>query len=307
MIKTSFLTTEYQKFTRDTSAANLTAGKERINHHYTFLLAEANNYVVERTKYSILKEDQRSYLLSPDYIQMKTVRVKNSAGDWIPVDEVVSLNKWHARTTSSTRQASVPTGWIIINEQGNLHLEVDPLPDADGNLASPNLELVYEGYQDDLTFPADYTTGTIDLTNGSAAVVGSSTVFAASHVGRFLKPTNGKYWYEIKLRNSDTSATLVNYFQETTITGSGYTIAEMMRLPREFHYTPIWGAVWDYYMPINQKKADEFKNRYLNELNALRAKYQKKTKGAVIPGIPVNTPGSWVPRNYPRSVITRIS
>lgn len=307
MIKTSFLTTEYQKHTRDVSAANLVSGKARIDHHYTFLLAESDNYIVERTKYGILKDGQRSYLLPPDYIQMKTIRVKNSAGDWIPLTEIPSLDRWQAITTSSTHETDVPELWTVINEQGRLYFELHPLPNADGDLESPNLEIVYEGYQDRLLFPADYSTGTIAITNGSASVALTDGVFPAGSVGRFILPTDGKYWYEIKTRTSDTAAVLVNYFQETTITAQGFTIAEMMRLPAEFHMTPVWGAVWDYYMSNNAKKANEYKSRYLNELTALRAKYQKKSKGAVIRGIPVRTQNPGVPRNYPRTTITRIS
>lgn len=302
-LKTSQMVNEYKLFTRDSTAENVAVGKIRMNHYYAFLLSEANNYVVEKTKIGNLKDGQRSYLFPPDYYKIKTVRVLID-NQWHPLELVWSLEKWHMYTmrTGASAEGSIPERAIVINEQGNVHLELDPIPNAD---LSNALEIVYEGYQDALYFPDDYTTGTISITNGAAGVTGSGTTFTSAMVGRFLQPTSGKFWYDIKSYVSATSIALVNYFQESTILGSGYTIAELPRLPVEFHYTPVYGAVADYYRPNNAAKAKEFDALYARDLIMLQKKYQSKTKGRVQPGRIVNS-GSIFPRvpwNYPNQLI----
>lgn len=298
-VPTSTLLAEYKRFTRDVSTENDTIGKLRINHYYGYLLSEANNYVTERTKYGDSKIGQRSYKLPPDYIKMKTVRFK--LGDvWHEVEEVVSLEKWHAITGVATR-GSIPYHWILINEQGHMSMEFDPIPDANG---TDNIEVIYEGFQDPLIFPTDYTTGTLAISQGSSAVVGTGTTFTSAMKDRFLQFTNGKYWYEIFSYTDATHITLVGYFQEDTVSGVGYTIAELPRLPSEFHYTPVYAAVRDYYLATNADKAADFEKLYARDLILLQRKYQSKSKGAVTRGIPVNSIfGTRIPRNYPNSLI----
>lgn len=302
-IKTSTMVDEYKVFTRDATAENVATGKIRMNHHYAFLLSEANNYVVEKTKIGNLKDGQRSYLFAPDYYKIKTVRVLID-NQWHPVELIWSLEKWHQYTmrTGASAEGSIPERAIVINEQGNLHLELDPIPNAD---VANALEIVYEGYQDSLYFPDDYTTGTIAINNAAAGVTGSGTTWTSSMVGRFLQPSGGKFWYDIKSFVSTTSIALVNYFQEASISGSAYTIAELPRLPVEFHYTPIYAAVADYYRPNNAEKAKQFDQLYARDLIMLQNKYKSKTKGRVQPGRRIGT-GSIFPRvpwNYPNQLI----
>lgn len=300
-VPTSTLNSEYQLHTKDSSTGNIATGKTRMNYYYTVLLGEADNYVVERTKYAKAKQNQRGYLLPPDYIKMKTIRWKESSTIWTPIVEIKSLDKWN-EITSIIRTSSIPDYWFIFNEQGNLHMELDPIPNADA--AANNIEIIYQGYQDPITFPTDYTTGTVTINQGEASVVGSGTSFASSMIGRFLQISGGKYFYEVKSVTDTTHLTLVNHFQESSVSGGSYAIQEVPRLPAEFSYAPLWGAVMDYYLPKDAKKAKEYENKYLRDLALLRQRYRSKTKGAVTPGRPVSPgQGNTVPRNYPNSLI----
>lgn len=295
-IPTSELLIEYQKLTRDTSAANIIVGKRRINHYYTLLLSESNNHVIERTKYGTSKDGQRAYLLPPDYIFMKRVRIYLN-GEWHLLIEVKNLDEWSRRTVVAV-EVSIPTHWMVINEQGQMRLEIDGIPNADG--AEDNIEIIYQGYQDRLLFPDDYTTGIVSIVKKTATVNGrNGSVWTSAMVSRFLQIENGKYWYDIKRVPGTNQITLVNSFQEEDVTDGNYRIAEGMRLPEEYEYTPLWGAVADYYKATNTLKAKTFSQDYVSELTALRSKYQKKTMGAVTPGIRVGTRISGVPRNYP--------
>lgn len=92
----------------------------------------------------------------------------------------------------------------------------------------------------------DYVTGTIAITNNSQTVTGTGTTFTASMVGRFLVETDTAsppnptgQWYKISGFTSTTEITLQNYYQETTLSGASFIIAETPELPEEIHpYIP---------------------------------------------------------------------
>lgn len=299
---TSTLISIYQKKSKDSTAANIVDGKEAMNYHYRQILSLADNWVNERTKYGNSKENQRSYLLPPDYLYMKQVRFK-SGNDWHPLTEVKTMDEWHY-LTNSNRYVTIPDFYFVFNEQGNMYIELDGIPDADG---SQNIEIVYEGFQNRLVFPDDVSSpGTVAINNGESTITGSSTTFASSYVGRFIRPTDAKHWYEIKTYTSTTVMVLVNYFQETSITGKGYLIAEIPRLPPGFGKTPLWGALMDYWQLENKNNYAMYKQLYDQDVALIRAKYQKKTKGSVVPGAPVGRRHPRSPINYPNSLLSRL-
>lgn len=301
-VPTSDLIAEYKKKTKDSTAANEADGKEKMNYYYRQLLSLADNWINERTKYGNSKQNQRSYLLPPDYLYMRSVRFKQGT-QWYPVTEVKTLDEWHY-LTQTPHYVTIPDRYFIFNEQGNMYIEFNGIPDADG---TQNIEVVYEGFQNRLTFPSDVTSpGTIAITQGAATVTGSSTTFSADYVGRFIRPTDAKHYYEIKSRTSNTEITLVNYFQESTISGKGYEIVEIPRLPPGFGKTPLWGACMDYWQLENKDNMAVFKKLYDQDVAVLRAKYQKKTKGSVVPGEPVRGYRYDRPVNYPNSSLARI-
>lgn len=293
---TSVMLSDYLKHTKDKTPENIALGKARMDYYYTFLLAEANNYVIERTKYSKLKADQRSFLLPPDYMKIKRVRVK-IGGVWYKLTPNISLDNWAEVTAYDTITTSIPSEFNVINEQGNMHIELSDIPNLDSTIQ--NFEIIYEGYQDPLLFPSDYTTGSIALIQGQAIVSGTDTVWTDNMVGRFIKPTGGKFYYEIADVGSARTISLVNYFQDADIANTPYIIAEIPRLPHEYHKTPVWGAVQEYYLPNNAKKAQQYERLYARDLLMLQNKYSSKTKGRVTPGRRVGGYGRGVPRNYP--------
>lgn len=74
----------------------------------------------------------------------------------------------------------------------------------------------------------DYTTGTAEVTNASATVTGTGTVWVAAHVRSFIQfADNNDDWYEITARGSNTSITISPAFQGTTDTSTTYTIRKV--------------------------------------------------------------------------------
>ena len=72
---------------------------------------------------------------------------------------------------------------------------------------------------------ADYTTGDVALTNASGTVTGTSTVWTAAMVNRWIQFSGEDDWYEVTARASNTSITITPvYSGTTTVTNVTYII-----------------------------------------------------------------------------------
>ena len=85
---------------------------------------------------------------------------------------------------------------------------------------------------------ADYTTGTVAVTEDSATVTGTGTTFTANMVGRWFQVTTNtkdSYWYRITSYTSATVVTLESVYEGATGTTLSYKIGESSELPEELH------------------------------------------------------------------------
>lgn len=116
---------------------------------------------------------------------------------------------------------------------------------------------------------ADYTDGTIAVTSGSAAIVGTSTTFTQAMVGRWFSITDPTepgqgYWYRILTVTNATHATLFRTWQGSTGSGYTYTIGETPEVPEELHIALVQGATADYFSNIknDETSAAKWENRF---------------------------------------------
>ena len=293
----------YLRFTNDVTDANKSVGKERIDFFYGHMLTLAGQHTKERTRYSSAKEDQRSYLLPPDYTQGGLISVRFKFNNqWYPLEEVHDLREWH-QLTSVDRRSSVPSHIYVFNNFGNYHFEIDPIPDRD---SSGSIELFYVGSQDRLLFPDDITDGTVAVESGNPTVILSSGTWDASIVNRFFRIDNGKYWYDINELVDSTHLKLVNNFQEATDASTNYEIVELLRLPEQFCVAPAYAATAEYYEVVNNdQRSQAFQKRY-DQMVVLLESMRQRTESAVMPGITVGRTGHSAPRNYPNTKLTMI-
>jgi len=109
----------------------------------------------------------------------------------------------------------------------------------------------------DLTI-ADYTTGTItSIANGGTAVIGSSTVWTADMVGRYIQFTettaaNGGdgFWYQIGAWTDATHITLLKPYEGLSIAAgtAAYTIGQCSVIPEAYDIGIVYRATalyWD--------------------------------------------------------------
>lgn len=86
------------------------------------------------------------------------------------------------------------------------------------------------------TTVAEYSTGTADITNGSAAVTGTNTTFTAAMVGRKIRFNGESAYYKILTYTSATSITLEQPYQGTTDTDATLSVyQDEYRLRADVH------------------------------------------------------------------------
>lgn len=84
-----------------------------------------------------------------------------------------------------------------------------------------------------VAIPAEYNTGTVAVTKGSASVVGTGATFATEMTGRLFRVLTGSEYYQFTF-NSATTATLDRPYEGETATGADYRINQnVFRLPTD--------------------------------------------------------------------------
>lgn len=77
---------------------------------------------------------------------------------------------------------------------------------------------------DYLNLTPSYTTGTVDMTQDSTAVSGTTTVFASTHVGWIMKIAGQDEYYEVATVTDATNIVLKSAYIGDTATGLSYTL-----------------------------------------------------------------------------------
>lgn len=174
--------------------------------------------------------------------------------------------------------SDIPQYYFIYNKQINIF----PLPASNGNAITLN----YKCRLTDLS-QADYSAGTVTLTNGSSVVTGSGTVFTPAMVGRWIRataPSGDENWYEIGSYTSGTVLGLVNQYQGTTASSLSYVIGEMPILPEDYHDLPVYRALAIYFTSRvpDPTSAAMFDTLYKEGFARLDAEFGSKSNSVAI-------------------------
>lgn len=179
--------------------------------------------------------DQAEYDYLPTFrppIEAAAYVLSGETREW-PITIVESQDEWNRRTLI---EGSTKRSYLILPLSDTFKMFPTP-----GN-AGDTIKLWMNPYDADLA-NADYTTGTVTLTNGSKTVTGSGTTFTAAMVGRWIKSDTEGVWYKIAAFVSTTEVTLKRKYVGTTTAGLAYTIGEVPTLPHELHeLLPHYGA-----------------------------------------------------------------
>lgn len=74
-----------------------------------------------------------------------------------------------------------------------------------------------------------YKTGTVNVTNGSTAVVGSGSLWLVEAAVGDMFTLDGATWYEVAAITSNTALTLGTAYAGTTATGAAYAIVRQLQ------------------------------------------------------------------------------
>jgi hypothetical protein len=132
---------------------------------------------------------------------------------------------------------------------------------------------------------ADYTTGTVSATLGDETITGAGTTFTAAMAGRYINLTSGDgEWYEINTFTNTTSLETVAKYEGITVTGSAFTIGELIQLPIAYHELPVYDACATFFAKEgNMQISSMFRNEADILYKNMLSEAGEKVEGAYMP------------------------
>jgi hypothetical protein len=248
---------------QNTSSANTSLFQQMINDAHRYLLEKY--FFNESAATIVTVAQQQFYNLPYDYSKLKTGTITIGQLKWTPT-EILSRSDWDKLNVFSY-YSDIPNNYFIYNGQMGFW----PIPASSGNTITFN----YKRRVSDLSV-ADYSTGTVTATNGSATITGAGTGFLANYLpaagsvlplNLWLKitlPNGDGNWYQISSITSATVLTLVNTYQGGTTSGASYTIGQMPLLLEDYHDLLVYRPLMIYFSSIapNDAKKKEFEGLY---------------------------------------------
>ena len=212
------------------------------------------------------------YALPPNYSKLKTVTITIGNLKWT-LDEVNTREDWDKQNVFPY-YADIPKNYFIYpgGDRG-AQLGIWPIPSTTGNIITFN----YKFRIPDLSI-ADYSTGTLSVSNGGTTVTGSGTSWTpttnSSLESRWIQISQAKgdnLWYQVKSVDSTTSLTLYQPYQGITVSGGSYTLGQMPLIAEDFQDMLVFKALQYYFASVKNdpKKFEEYKAIYDAKLQLL--------------------------------------
>lgn len=201
-----------------------------------------------------------------------------------PLRIINSLLKWQQLNAILIQASAIPQFYFPRRDD----FGVWPIPQT-----SYSGKLTYR-YRDRNLSVADYTEGTISVTQSSGTITGSGTTFTSAMIGRWLEVTDTTaqgqgYWYRVTGYTSATSITVSPVWNAPTATGLSYRIGEVPAMPDELHVALSDGATADFYAGMRKDltTASLFENRYWtgDANNSSRKEGDSTIAGGIIGGV----------------------
>lgn len=286
-----------QSITSDPSASALVTFKRDINEGGAMFMNRLGRKFNKQYKTASLVADRQYYQFSADVLRISGVRCLHGTF-WYTPELVASEEEWN-RLNAITVTGNYPLRYYIrgFNEVG-LH----PVPSS--SVAS-GLEVSFEPQHVELT-QADYTAGTVSVTNDSITITHSGTGFTPQMVGRWFQVTDGTdgKWYRISAYVSSSALQLENYYEGITGSGRLFRIGQIMSIPQAYQDAPVYYAVDRYYLTQNdQASAAQFSARFKEKVKSAKETYGRSTSQYGIKSRPNSRNPRWIdltpPVSYP--------
>lgn len=265
-----------QQITGDTSPEGLIIFKRDINEGGSMFLNRLGRKFNKEYIRADLEAGKQYYQLPMGALRISSVRALHGTF-WHTPRLIASEDEWNARNTITYR-SNYPIYYYI---RGFKEVGLYPIPMAN---TADGLEISYEPQHVELT-QADYTAGTVTVSNGAVAVTHSASGFTPQMVGRWLQVTDGTdgKWYRIASYASTSQLSLENYYEGISGSGRSFRIGECMKIPEAYQDAPVYYAVDRFYLTQNdQDSATRFSQRFDLKLRSAKETYGKSTSKAGI-------------------------
>lgn len=263
-----------------TDAASLIKFKRDINIGGSKFLAGLGREWNRHSRFTDVIGGQQFYQSPEDMQKVKDIIVSNG-GYNPPMEQIPDEAAW--RYLNMLSVSGQPSHYWV---RGSNEFGLYPIPPAN---ITKGIELVFSPKHVQLT-AADYTTGTVTVSNGSINIQGAGTTFTTAMVGQWLQTTDGtdENFYKISNWNSVTSIDLENYYQGTSGGTKSFRIGQVMDLPDEFLEGPVDYAMYRHYLKRgNPQLAADFKALYQDALDSAKDTYGNTTESQVISAEPM--------------------
>ncbi len=238
----------------------------------------------------------QTYNLPPDYSKLETGTLTIGSLKWTPT-EVLTRQAWD-QLNVFPYYADIPNNIFIWQNKFNIW----PIPSTTGNVITFN----YKRRVPDLSL-ADYTTGTVSVSNGSTIITGAGTTFVPTtnlaSESRWIQIAQNKgdnLWYQVYSVDSTSQITLMTPYQGITVAAGTYTLGQMPLLMEDFHDMLVWKPLIFYYTTIakDEEKAKMFEGLYAQKLEQLAEYAGTKTLNVNLSPKPLGMN----PNLYPQSI-----
>lgn len=278
-----------QEISGDYSPQQLTIFKRDINEGGAMFLNRLGRKFNREFKTTDVDADKQYYQMPSDVLRISDVRVLNGT-TWETPEIVTSEDEWN-RINATTITSNLTTHCYI---RGFNEIGLFPVPSED---IDDGLSISFEPQHIELS-SADYTTGTITVSNDSIVVDHSDAGFTAQMVGRFIQVTDGTdgKWYRVAAYVSSSRLELENYYEGISGSGRSFRLGEAMKIPQAYQDAPIYYALDRYYLTQNdQGSADRFAARFDRKVKSAKETYGRSTSQMGVPrGIRKGRRPKWI-------------
>jgi hypothetical protein len=270
---------DVQRISKNSDTTQLTYFKRWINEGYHNALGKIGRWFLDETDGTTLDtvDGTQFYNLPVHFLRMKTVIVTISDIKYV-LEEVPSQQEWDDLNALQTTESDIPTHFFIRANAGRFQLGLFPVPATSGY----DITMVFERREKDMS-AANYTTGTVTVTNADATVTGATTAFTKFMEGRMFQTSTDLNWYKIITFTSTTVLELATPFEGTTAAGASFVIGEVPLIPEDFQTIPRDYALL---MWFSQEKDTDgialYKNLYENGIKELQSAWGARSTNNVL-------------------------
>lgn len=212
------------------------------------------------------------YRFPPNYSKLKDITMTVGNLQWT-LTEIRTREEWD-NLNVFPYYASIPSKFFIYpgGDRGG-KIGIWPIPSSTANIITFN----YKFRVPDLSL-ADYSTGTVSVSNNGTTITGSGTSWIPTtnqgNESRWIQiaqPLGDNLWYQIYSVDSTTSLTLYQPYQGITVSGGTYTIGQMPLVAEDFQDIMVWKALSHYYTTIvdDQQQRAAFEDTYRQKIALL--------------------------------------